>query len=132
MLPGLACQPHDGVAVDADEPLGLADPVALDQVFEDRDGLLGGQVRVGQRGPLAFGEAGLTGVAVEQADLFALAVTIADREVAEVALAVERAIGVLAAEAREIVHGRRPIEMPTGSGIIDRNAQNNLELGLPQ
>ena len=34
--------------------------------------------------------------------------------------------------AEEIVQRRRPIEMVTGSGIIDRNAQNNLELSLPQ
>jgi hypothetical protein len=132
VLPGLACQSHDGVAVDADESLGLADPVALDEVLEDGDGRLGGQVRVEQRGALALGEAGLAGVAVEQADPAAFAVMIADREVAAAALAVERAIGVLAAEAREIVHGRRPTERGTGSGLIDRNSQDNSELGLPQ
>jgi hypothetical protein len=42
VLAGLAGQPHHGVAMDADEPLGLADAVALDQVLEDRDGLLAG------------------------------------------------------------------------------------------
>jgi hypothetical protein len=99
VLSGHAGQPHDGVAVDADESLGLADSVALDEMLEDGDGLLGGQVRVEQSGALAFGEARLAGSAEEQADLVAFAVTIADREVAEVALAVERAIGVLAAEA---------------------------------
>ena len=36
VLSGLAGQPHDGVAVDADEPFGLADAVALDQVFAGR------------------------------------------------------------------------------------------------
>jgi hypothetical protein len=30
MLPGHAAQPHDGVAMDADEAFGLADAVALD------------------------------------------------------------------------------------------------------
>jgi hypothetical protein len=132
VLAGHACQPHDGVAVDADEPLGLADAVALDQMREDRDGLLGRQMRMGQSGALAFGEAGLAGAAEEQADLFALAVSIADRQVAGVASAVERAIGVLAAEAREIVHGRGPTEVATGSGIIGRNPQNNPVLGLSQ
>jgi hypothetical protein len=42
VLPGLARQPHYRVAVDADQAFGLADAVALDQVLEDRDGLLAG------------------------------------------------------------------------------------------
>lgn len=132
VLAGPACQPHHGVAMNADEPLGLADPIALDQMREDRDGLLGGQVRVEQGSALAFGEASLAGVAVKQANVVVFAVSIADREVAGVALAVERALGVLAAEAGKIVHGRSPTEMATGSGIIDHNFQNNPRLGLPQ
>jgi len=34
----------DGLAVDADEPAGLADAIALGDVVEDRDGLLRRQV----------------------------------------------------------------------------------------
>jgi hypothetical protein len=40
MLAGHAAQPHDGVTVDADEAFGLSDAVPLDQMLEDRDGLL--------------------------------------------------------------------------------------------
>jgi hypothetical protein len=65
VLPGLARQPHHGVAVDADEAFGLPDAVALDQMLEDRDGLLAGQARVEQRGPLAFGEARVAGLTME-------------------------------------------------------------------
>jgi hypothetical protein len=99
VLSGHAGEPHDGVAMDADKPLGLADPVSLDQVYEDRDHLLRRQTGMGQRGALAFGEARLTGLAVEQSDLLMFAVTVADREVPGVALAVEGAVGILAAEA---------------------------------
>jgi hypothetical protein len=101
--PGLARQPRHGIAVDADEAFGLADPVALDQVLEDRDDLLLGQAGVEQRGALALGEAGVARSAVEQADMPLLAVAVTDREVAGVALAVERAIRVQTTEAREIV-----------------------------
>jgi len=90
--------------MDADEPFGLSDPVAFDEVLEDGDGFLLGQAGVEQRGAPAFGEAGVARLAVEQADVPLLAVAIADREVAGVALAVERAIRVQAAEAREVVH----------------------------
>jgi hypothetical protein len=103
MLPGHAAQPHDGVAVDADEAFGLPDAITLDQVLEDRVGLLRGQAGVEQRGALAFGEAGVARLAVEQADMPSLPVAITDREVADIASAVERAIRVQAAEAREIV-----------------------------
>jgi hypothetical protein len=46
MLSGHAGQPHDGVAVDADEPLGLSDSVAFDQMLEDRDHFLGWEAGV--------------------------------------------------------------------------------------
>jgi hypothetical protein len=67
MRPGLAAEAGDGLAVDADEPPGLADAVALGDVVEDRDGLLVGEVRAEERSALAFGEAGLAGTAAEQA-----------------------------------------------------------------
>jgi hypothetical protein len=108
VLSGLACRSHDGVAVDADEALGLADAVALDQVFEAGDRLLRGQTGMGQRGTFALGEARLARLAVEQSDVVMLAVTVADRKIPGVASAVERAIGILAAEAREVVHGWGP------------------------
>jgi hypothetical protein len=40
MGPGLAAVAGDGLAIDADEPAGLADAVALGEVMEDRDGHL--------------------------------------------------------------------------------------------
>jgi hypothetical protein len=98
-------QPHDGVTVDPGEPFGLTDPVAFDQVFEDGDRLLLGQARMEQRRAPTFGEARLTRLAEEQPGLLEFAVTVADGEVAGVALTVERAVRVLTAEASEVVHG---------------------------
>ena len=69
VLSGLACQPHHSIAVDPDEAFGLADPVTFDQVLEDGDGLLRGQAGAEQRGALAFGEAGVARLAVEQAEM---------------------------------------------------------------
>jgi hypothetical protein len=102
---GHAGPPHDGIAVDSDEPLGLSDPVTLHQVLEDGDHFFRWQTGVGKRSALAFGESGLAGVAGEQSDRLMLAVAVADREIAGVSLTVERAVGILAAEAREVVHG---------------------------
>ena len=93
--------------MDADESLGLADAVALDQVLEDRDGHPRWQARAGQGGALSLGESRITGVAVEQADVVLLAVSVTDGKVAGVASAVERAAGIQAAEARQVVHGVR-------------------------
>jgi hypothetical protein len=107
MIAGQSPQPHDGIAMDADESLGLADAVALDQVLEDRDGHRRGQARSGQGSALALGESRTAGVAVEQADVALLAVSVADGEVAGVAPAVERAGGIQAAEARQVIHGIR-------------------------
>jgi hypothetical protein len=52
-------------------------------------------------------KAGPAGLAVEQPDLAVLAVTVADRQVAGTATAVEWAFGVLEAEEREVVPGER-------------------------
>ena len=108
VLSGLACQSHDGVAVDADEALGLANAVALDQVFEDGDRPLRGHTGMGQRRTFAPGEARLSRLAVEPSDVVMLAVTAADREIPGVASAVERAIGIQAAGVREVVPGWGP------------------------
>jgi hypothetical protein len=121
-------QPNDRVAVGPGEPFGLTDPVAFDQVFEDGDRLLPGQARVEQRRALALGEAGLARLAEEQPDLLMFAVTITDREVAGVALTVERAVHVLAAEASEVVHGCDLFRVIARREVIGRKPQITLRL----
>jgi hypothetical protein len=128
VLSGFACQPHDGVAMDTHEPFGLTDPVAFDQVLQDGDRLFRGQTRVEQRRALAFREAGLAGVTVEQSNLLMFAIAIADREVSGVALAVERTVGILAAEAREVVQGCESSREVADRRIIGRKPQDKMGL----
>jgi hypothetical protein len=104
MLSGDAGQPADGVGIDADQASGGADAAALVEVLEHRESPLFGEMAVEQGRALALGEATLAGLAVEQSDLALLAVAGADREVAGVTAAVEGALRVLTAEAREVVH----------------------------
>jgi hypothetical protein len=94
-----------GVLADADQAAGLADADALLEVGQDGGGLVIGQAAAEQGGALALGEAGLAGAAVQQ-QAPVPAVAAAGREVAVAALAVVGAVGVLAAEAAEVVvHG---------------------------
>src|SRR5262245_35783057 len=105
---GLAAVAGDGLPIHADEPSGLADTVALGDVMEDRDGLLRRQVGAEQRGAFALGEAGLAGPAAEHAAGLAGAVAMGDGEVSRPPLTVLGAVGIQAAEACEVVHGRGP------------------------
>jgi transposase len=97
-------QAADAVAVDADQAFGLSDSTPFAEVLEHGVGLLLGQMGVEQGRALAFGEAVLAGLAVEEPDVVPLAVAGAGGEVSGVATAVEGALGILAAEAFEIVH----------------------------
>jgi hypothetical protein len=62
---GGAGQADHRVAVDADEPFGLADATTFIEVGEDGLRLLVGEPAVEQGRALALGEASLAGVAVE-------------------------------------------------------------------
>jgi hypothetical protein len=104
VLARLAAQPRDGVAVDADESLGLADAAAVLEVGQGGAGHRLVEAAGEQRGPLALGEAGLAGLAVEQAAAVR-AVAGADGDVGAAALAVFDAVAVEAAEAGEVFHG---------------------------
>ena len=104
MVSGDAGQSDDGVGIDPDQTPGGADATALIQVLEDGEGLLFGEMAVEQGCTLSLRGAALAGVAVEQADVVLFAVAGADGKIAGVAPGVEDALGVLAAEAREVVH----------------------------
>jgi hypothetical protein len=106
MPAGEAGQSDDGVGIDADQASGGSDAAALVEVLEHGEGLLLGEMGVEQGRALALGEAVLARLAVEQADVVLLAIAGADGEIAGVAAGVEGALGVLAAEAREVVHAR--------------------------
>jgi len=98
MAPGLAAVAGNGLAVDADEPPGLADAVALGDVSEDRDRLLRRQVGAEERGALALGEASLADAAAEQSAGLIGAVAMTHGEISGPPLAVLGAVGIQAAE----------------------------------
>ena len=112
MLSGEAGQSDDGVAMDADESSGGTDAAALVEVLKHGAGLFLRQMAAVERCAFPLGEAGAAGVAVELTELPVLAEPAADREVAGVTSAVERTGRILAAEAREVVHGVGWLEMP--------------------
>src|SRR5258707_2166743 len=107
MLAGGAAVAADGIGVDLDQARRLADAASLVDVFEDRGDLVLGQVGAVERGPLALGEAGAAGAAIEEPKLTGLAESAGDGEVCGVAAGEVRASGILATEAREVVHGLR-------------------------
>ena len=91
------------VLANTDQAASLADATALGNVVQHGDGLVLGEPGIEEGRALAFGEAGLAGLAVEQAALVA-AVVAADGEVAVVTATVVGAVAVLAAEALQVVH----------------------------
>jgi hypothetical protein len=104
MLSGDAGQATDRVLIDPDEASGGSNAAALVEVLKHGVGLLLGEMAVEEGRPLALGEAVLARLAVQQSDVVLLAVAGADREIAGIAAGVEGALGVLTAEAREVVH----------------------------
>jgi|tagenome__1003787_1003787.scaffolds.fasta_scaffold19251337_2 hypothetical protein len=106
VISGDAGQSDDRIAMDPDEPTRLSDAVALAQVVEHGMSLVHGEPAVEQGRALAFGEAGLARVAVEQADVALLTVALADGEISRVTSPVVGAGGILATEAGEVVHGK--------------------------
>jgi hypothetical protein len=107
LRPGGAGVAGDGVGMDLDQPCRLADSAAFGDVLEDRGDLVLGQVGAVQRGPLALGEAGAAGAAIEQAILAGLAEPAGDGEVSGAAAAELRAPRIQATESGEVVHRSR-------------------------
>src|SRR3954469_25190359 len=112
MIPGLAAVAGHRVAMDPHEPLGLADAAALGDVLQDGRGLRRRQVGAEQRGALAFGEPTAAGAAAEEADRRRFAVAAADGEISPASDPMIRALGIQAAEPREVVHGPPHVTYP--------------------
>jgi hypothetical protein len=104
VLAGEDGQADDGIFVDANQAARLADATTLLQVLENGDGFVLREFAVEQGRALAFGEALLAGAAGQDAALVGT-VAEADAEVVAAALAVVFAVGVLAAEGFQVVHG---------------------------
>jgi hypothetical protein len=98
-------QADDRVFVDTDQAARLADAAALLQVLQDGDGLVLRKFAMEQRGAFAFGEALLAGATGQDAALLVGTVAEADTEIVAATLAVVLAVGVLATEGFQVVHG---------------------------
>jgi hypothetical protein len=94
----------DGIFIDAGQAAGLADAAAVLQVGEDGEGLRLGEAQAKQSGALAFGEAFLAGATGQHAALV-FPIAKAHAQVALAAAAVVGALGILAAEQSQFVHG---------------------------
>ena len=102
---GQSAQAADRAAIHPAESAGLADAAPLGDVLEDRFAPLGREPGVEQGRPLPLGEAVLAGPAAEHASLPAGAVASGHGQVSGPPLAMLGAVGIQAAEAREVVHG---------------------------
>ena len=105
MLAGEDGQADDRVVVDTDQAARLADAAALLQVPQDGEGFVLRKFAVKSGGAFALGKALLAGAAGQDAALLVGAVAEADAEIVAAALAVVLAVGVLAAEGFQVVHG---------------------------
>ena len=99
----------------------LEDTTALVDVFEDREDLVLRQV-AGTAGYPCVRKPGAAGAAIEQAILPELAESAGDGEISGVAEAEVWALGILATESRQVVHGLR-------CGL-EREARTRLETPL--
>src|SRR5262249_28138106 len=94
----------DGVLIDPRQAGGLPHPTAVLQVAQDVEGPGVGQADAEEGRALALGEAFLTGAAGEHPALLG-PIAEADAEVALATQAIVLAVGVLAAEQVQLVHG---------------------------
>jgi hypothetical protein len=104
MFTGLEGITDDRALIDTHQPAGLTDAAALLEVLKNGEGLVVGELGAIQGGALALGETLLAGTAGEDASLVRAGAK-GDTEVVLAALAVVGAVGVLAAEKAEVVHG---------------------------
>jgi len=93
------------VFIDADQAAGLAHATTLPQVLQNRKRFVFREFGPIQGSALAFGEAFLASATGQDAACFVGSIAEANPQVALAALAVVRAVGVLAAEDFQVVHG---------------------------
>ena len=115
-IAGQAGQADDGVAMNTDQACGGADATSFLEMAEDRHELVVRELGTEEDGSLVFGEGALAGVAAEEPVLALPPQAVVDREVAGVASAEIRTLGIGAAEAREVVHRPEPSGVKNRSG----------------
>jgi len=105
VLAGADGQAYHRVLIHSDQASGLTDAATLLQVRKDREGFVLGEFGPIQGRAFALGEAFLAVPTGQHAALLVGAVAEADTQVTQAAPAVVGALGVLAAEIVQVVHG---------------------------
>jgi len=101
-------QAADRTTIDLAEPAGLTDAASLGDMLQDRFDFLRRQPGVEQWCSFPLREASLANPAAEHASGLLRAIATGHREISCSAFAVFGALGIQAAEAREVVHGAAP------------------------
>jgi len=101
-------QAADRTTIDLAEPAGLTDAASLGDMLQDRVSFLRWESGVEEGCSLSLREASLTSLTAEHASGLARAIATGHREISCSAFAVFGALGIQAAEAREVVHGAAP------------------------
>src|SRR3954471_17963728 len=108
VLPGDSAQAADRASIDLAESSGLADATPLGDVVQDRSERLRREPGVEARRPLPLGESILAGAAPEHPPLLLVTVATGHGQISGPPLAILGAVGIEAAEAREVVHVPAP------------------------
>ena len=81
MFASECCVTDNRLQMDVGQSAGLSHAIPFGDVFENGDGLVVGQTRVGEDGTTPFGKLLFAGVAVEKPDVFMFAVPGADTDI---------------------------------------------------
>jgi hypothetical protein len=108
VIPGDPAQAADRAAIDLAKSSGLADAAPLGDVVEDRLKRLGRKPGVEVRRPLPLGKTDLADAAPEHSPLLLGAVATGHGEISGSPLSMLGAVGIEAAEAREVIHDTAP------------------------
>jgi hypothetical protein len=108
VISGDSAQTADCAAIDTAKSSGLADATPLGDVVQDRLKRLRRKPGVEVRRPLPLGKTGLANAAPEHSPLLLGAVATGHGQISSPPLSMFRAIGIEAAEAREVIHDTAP------------------------
>ena len=98
----------DGVGIHLAKPTGLPNAAAIGNVLEHRLDLLGRKPSIAQRRPLPLGKPSLARATSKHPSSLLGSVTMRHSQISDPPLAIVGALGIQAAEAREIVHVSSP------------------------
>ena len=112
VLASECCVTDDRLQMDVCQSAGLSHSIPLDDVFENGDGLVFGQTRVGEDSATAFGKLLFACEAVEKPDVFMFAIPGADTDISIVPNTVFRTPFIGAKKLLQCVHNNDSVIIP--------------------